>query len=315
MADIFFGGSGTVRSIDRRSFLKLTVLGVASACGCERLPRPMSPAELRFGVVTDVHYADRPAAGDRYYRDSLAKLQQCVSAFNEEGAAFAVQLGDFVDGAGSEQLQTEYLRRIQQVFGGFAGRRFFVLGNHDVVELTKDQFIGACGGGFAGRYYSFDFAGWHFVVLDANYKADGSEYAAGNFDWTDAWIPGPQQQWLADDLAAARGKNSIVFIHHNLDHRLSGGAPDPHIVRNAHEVRAILEKAGNVRAVIQGHDHRGFYQQINGIHYLTLKAMVTGPAAGNNAFAVVTCRIDGAIAVRGFGNQTSQLLCKQPSGV
>jgi len=31
---------------------------------------------LRFGVVTDLHHADKAAAGSRYYRDSIRKLSR-----------------------------------------------------------------------------------------------------------------------------------------------------------------------------------------------------------------------------------------------
>ena len=33
---------------------------------------------LRFGLMTDMHYADRERSGTRYYRDSMAKIEEAV---------------------------------------------------------------------------------------------------------------------------------------------------------------------------------------------------------------------------------------------
>jgi alkaline phosphatase len=103
---------------------------------------------------------------------------------------------------------------------------------------------------------------------------------------------------LADDLHRAKNKRTFVFLHQNLH---SEG--DPHGVKNAPQVRRILEKAGNVVAVFQGHKHTGDYALLGGIHYCTLNAMVEGPATTNNAYAVVTVEPSGAFTLRGFGRQ------------
>lgn len=37
-----------------------------------------SSPKLRFGMVTDPHYADVDTRGSRYYRQSLAKMKESV---------------------------------------------------------------------------------------------------------------------------------------------------------------------------------------------------------------------------------------------
>jgi len=152
-------------------------------------------------------------------------------------------------------------------------------------------------------YYSFDHGRYHFVVLDGDFKKDGSPYTPGNFAWTDTWIPEVQRRWLADDLNKARDRKTIVFIHQNLDCE-----DDPHGVKNAPQVRVVLERAGNVVAVLQGHKHTGGYRNIGGIHYCTLRAMVEGPTPRNNAYAIVTLDASDRIALQGFGRQKDVLL-------
>ena len=133
----------------------------------------------------------------------------------------------------------------------------------------------------------------HFIVLDANYKSDGADYDHGNFDWTDANIPPAELKWLRQDLATSRGA-VIVLIHQLLD-----GA-GPHYVKNAAEVRQILDQSGRVLAVFQGHLHDGSYNLIEGIHYYTLRAMVEGPGLENNSYAIVEVRPDMSITVTGY---------------
>jgi alkaline phosphatase len=76
-------------------------------------------------------------------------------------------------------------------------------------------------------------------------------------------------------------------------------------VKNAPAVRKVLEGSGKVIAVFQGHNHHGAYRRINGIPYFTMRGMVEGPGLKNNAYAVVRISPDGAIGIRGFGEQPS----------
>lgn len=90
-----------------------------------------------------------------------------------------------------------------------------------------------------------------------------------NSVWSDANIPAHELDWLRADLRAT-DKPTIVFAHQRLD--LAG----QHAVKNASEVRKTLESSGKVRAVFQGHSHKNEHQEISGVHYCTLVAMVEG---------------------------------------
>jgi predicted phosphodiesterase len=253
---------------------------------------------VRFGIVTDCHYADADTVGTRYYRHSLDKLGECVKAMNEQQVDFLVELGDFKDqnSPPSEQKTLSYLQTVEGVFCKFDGPAYHALGNHDFDSLSKAQFLANIentGIETDRSYYSFDFNSLHFVVLDANYKSDGADYDHGNFDWTDANIPPAELQWLRRDLAATPGP-VIALVHQLLD-----GAGS-HYVKNAAEVRQILEQSGKVLAVFQGHRHDGGYSRIEGIHYYTLKAVVEGPGPENNSYAIVKVRPNMSITVTGY---------------
>ena len=293
------------RPLTRRQLLNTAAAGIGTGLvGIRPSSHGLSAAEVAaagsfsFGLVTDVHYAGVAPAGSRWYRDSRQKLRLAVETFNRRKLAFVAELGDFVDAGPSKADDVKYLHRIREVFQDLKCPRHYVLGNHCVARLTKAEFLANCGAAVKRSCYSFDSGRYHFVVLDADFRKDGSPYEPGNFSWTDTWIHKPQQRWLAQDLQKSRGRKTIVFVHQNLDKE-----EDPHGVKNAPQIRSILEQAGNVLAVFQGHMHSGGYAKLGGIHYCTLRAMVEGPGTENNSYAVVTLDKQDRIALRAFGRQ------------
>jgi len=281
--------------------LTLTPFSCSSPAGRNRIP-----GTVRFGIVTDCHYADANTVGTRYYRDSLDKLGECVEVMNVQKVDFLVELGDFKDqdSPPDEPKTLSYLQAVESVFCKFEGPTYHVLGNHDTDSISKVQFltnIENTGINPNRSYYSFDYQGLHFFVLDANYKSDGADYDHGNFDWTNANIPPAELQWLRQDLATSRGA-VIILIHQLLD------GIGSYYVKNAAEVRQILEQSGRVLAVFQGHHHDGGYSLINGIHYYTLRAVVEGPGPENNSYAIVEVRPDMSINITGYRKAVDKYL-------
>lgn len=294
---------GKVRyTIGRRAFLRsafaVTAGPVATSLSYTcNLTSSRGNRSVRFGVVTDCHYADVDPAGTRFYRQSLDKLAECVDRMNAEKVDFLIELGDFKDQGGPpvERDTLAYLQEVETVFQRFCGPTYHVLGNHDVDSISKAQFLARVSNTRidpSRSYYSFDVNGLHCVVLDANYRSDGMDYDHGDFDWTDTNIPAHELEWLRKDLAVAPGP-AVVFIHQLLD------GTDSVSVRNAQQVRAILEESGTVQVVFQGHHHEGRYRRINGIHYYTLRAVVEGQGADSNSYAIVEVADDPPIRIFG----------------
>ncbi|HTN76008.1 MAG TPA: alkaline phosphatase, partial [Pirellulaceae bacterium] len=173
-----------------------------------------SERRVRIGMVTDLHYADKPPAGTRYYRETLAKFDEAASQFHKAKPDFCIELGDLIDAADSIETEKKYLATINKQFAALPGEKHYVLGNHCVTTLTKDEFL--AGVGQPKPHYSFDAGGFHFVVLDACFRADGQPYGRNNFQWNDAHIPREQVDWLRADLKATKNK-TIVFAHQRLD--------------------------------------------------------------------------------------------------
>jgi len=277
------------------AFLLVAALAVSSA---------QVPPLVRFGVVTDLHYADIDPNGARTYRESDDKLAECVQVMNAKGAAFLVELGDFKDQdkAPDETRTLGYLQKIESVFAGFNGPRYHVIGNHDTDSLSKAQYLaGAPNTGIVPNTtrYTFVSGRVRFVVLDASHKSDGSDYDHGNFDWSDSNIDAPQLDWLAKTLAASP-EPAVVFVHQQLD---GSGA---YYVKNAEQVRDVLERSGNVIAVLQGHRHEGGFSTINGIPYFTFRGLIEGAGPWNSAYSIVDVMPDLSVRILGFRRAESR---------
>ncbi len=282
-----------------------SLAGLPFSCAINNSPKARQRT-ARFGIVTDCHYADADAQGTRFYRESLDKLSECVTLMNTERVDLLIELGDFKDQDKPpvEKNTLSYLQAAEKVLERFNGPTYHVLGNHDIDSISKMQFLKRVVNTNIDSnrsYYSFDSNGLHYVVLDANYRTDGTDYDHGNFDWTDANIPPKELDWLKKDLAATPGA-VIVFIHQLLDG--SGSV----YVKNAAKVRQVLEASGKVLAVFQGHHHSGSYSNTAGIHYYTLKAVVEGQGPDNNSYAIAEVHPDGSITVTGYRKALSKQL-------
>lgn len=281
----------------RRSFFACALLAVGLAF--------VANADvLRLGVFADLHAHDVDSPADGFEMANWKeRLGACIEAMNAWPADLMIELGDLINGRfvlGAEYVAADRIPEIlcetDAVYAGFDGPRHYVLGNHDVHDLTKEAFLDCAA---AGRTtYSFDAGAYHFVVLDAQYRLDGTD--CGNEFWfMQGFVPEFLLVWLREDLAAA-DRPSIVCLHQRLDaERL--GVPE---IANASDVRAVLEEAGNVVAVFQGHDHWGDYSQIEGIHYVTFTALIGRIGGKPPTWAYVTLDPEArTIEIEGVGEQ------------
>ena len=281
----------------RRQFLQEATLVLTAAA---TIPPVLAAAAenpiLRFGLITDLHYADKPAAGTRYYRETLDKLAEAADHFENDSLDFLVELGDLIDRADSVPTELGYLRRVDHEFASICAERHYALGNHCVDTLRKEEFLDEVHQ--KESFYAFHRSGIHFLVLDACFRHDGLPYGRKNFVWTDTNIPPHELEWLEGELASGH-EPVIVFAHQRLD------VGDKHGVRNNAAVRQLLERSGRVLAVFQGHSHKNDYREIGRIHYCTHVAMVEGSGSGNNAYSTVDIHHDGSLQLHGFRQQES----------
>ncbi len=266
-----------------------------------------STEPLRVGIFTDLHAHDTNNPIERLvmanYRE---RLQACVDAVNAWPADLMMQLGDYVNGRfvigadpGDPARIPAILEDAESIYAQFNGPRYHVIGNHDVEDLSKQEFLERVP--MTATYYSFDAGAYHFVILDAQCNKHGEDYS--HVGWVvQGVIPPLQLDWLRDELAAT-DQPTIVCVHQRLDveYDFRTGGPE---IYNAEEVRTLLEESSKVIAVFQGHDHDGAYSQIGDIHYVTFRALIDRAEPTPPSWAAVTLDpVNRTITIEGAGEQ------------
>jgi predicted phosphodiesterase len=301
-------------TITRRTFLKkgwvittlsMLPLGISNAFS-------FSKKTLRFGLITDTHYADTDTYSTRFFRESLAKMQEGIQVMNEEKVDFVIHLGDFKDQDPSKKTENtlQYLQTIEAEFAKFQGARYHCIGNHDVDSITKTQFLENIENTNIPKdksYYSFDCKDFHGVVLDANFHPDGRNqfYLEEGTDWQHTYIPEEQCKWLTEDLKQT-SHPVLVFCHHPLFEFLRDGKK--YHVDNFEQIQKILQNSGKVWMVFQGHIHQEEVRLINKIQYYTQLAMIDYSGLENNSFSIVEIEPKGNIRIKGYKRVASKVL-------
>jgi hypothetical protein len=152
----------------------LTQAGTWLLAGQAELPAAGEKPLARLGIVTDVHYADKPTAGTRQYRASAEKLTEAVERWNALGTDAVMELGDLVDASPTVEQETGDLRRILGILRKARAPQHFALGNHCVMTLTKQQFLAEWRA--TRSWYSFPLRSYRCIVLDSAFSSDGRPY-------------------------------------------------------------------------------------------------------------------------------------------
>lgn len=301
--------SSRTRKALRAALVAALVLAVGLAATAAQTESVVS-----FGLFTDLHAHDIDSPMERKWMTHTAdRLGAFTTSMNALGVDFVVQLGDFINGwvvlgadPGDPARIPAILAWADGLYAAFDGPRVHVVGNHDVYNLTKAQIREVLG--LDRTYSSFDVGAFHFVVLDVQFAPDGRDLE-NTYTGVAGFVPAEELDWLRADLAASAGRPTVVFVHQMLDAFVEEwGRP---LVANQPDVQRVLEQAGNVVAVLQGHDHAVHRNVVAGIHYVTFAALVD--RGGPPSWAVVTLdAAAGTLAIDGTGLEPSAILAFPP---
>lgn len=198
----------TIAAIVLGVLLVLVALLLLRACRSEE------PAEIRVVAVGDM--ACDPT--DPEYNDGRGTEDWCRQA---DVSDLAVSLEpDLFLGLGDYQYELPTTAGYDEVYGPTWGRLREItrpaLGNQEYKVYQANTFRSYFGD-YAGEergYWSYDKGPWHFVVLNSNCTTVVGGCGEGS----------PQQQWLAEDLAAHEGMCTVAYWHHP---RFSNGIMGP----------------------------------------------------------------------------------------
>lgn len=235
---------------------------------------------VKFGIFADLHVDIMP--------DPQRRLEAFLEACRKEDVDFIIHLGDFCYPESRKVVCKPENRPINienalhtptyadkdaiiALFKGFEKPGYHVIGNHDCDMCSKEEVLTYYGVNY-GPYYSFDFGGFHFVVLDPNYyRKDGQYISYCNGNYFDAggdlpYLPPEQLSWLKADLANTPYP-SILFSHERLTEDHCG-------IRNAAALKEILLKAPNkVLLALNGHEHMDNVWKVDHTWFLNINSI------------------------------------------
>jgi len=159
-------------------------------------------------------------------------------------------------------------------------------------------------------YYSFDQAGWHFIVLDSTHRAEGDGYTAR--------LDEDQFGWLQDELRNVPSTTPILVLSHipilgmtpflDGDNEASGDwrVPGAWMHIDARRIKDLFYRHPNVRVCLSGHIHLVERVEYLGVTYLChgagCGAWWTGPFQEfEPGYAMVDLYADGGVESRYFG--------------
>lgn len=224
---------------------------------------------LKIGIITDTHIRAK-RVNRKNELDNAPRVLKEVDVipfqdFNYQmnlfKPDFVIHLGDIIEGTGDEDfvgLASLKLAKEEMEKAGFP--IYWVLGNHELRSITKDQFKQFFNFESLNRY--FDNGDYRFVTLDTNYYADGRASMPLHSS-NDGFLPEETLNWLEPILQTE--KQVFLLLHHPLDGRVDGEFS----IKNAEKLQSLLEKY-NVKAVFNGHIETKYFKEKNGVQYFSL---------------------------------------------
>ena len=294
--------------LDRRKFL--TTMATASAAMAFPFPcfpalkRP-APGSFDFVFFTDTHIQPE--------LDAAHGCDMCFRKIASTNPEFAIMGGDHVYDATAVNgvragMVFDLYKRTEQALGMPLRN---AIGNHDIFGVLKQSGIAPTDPLYGKKmyqdrmgqtYYSFDYKGYHFVVLDSIQPTPDRLW--------EARVDAAQLNWLREDLKKLPQAAPVIAVVHcpivtafaTYAEIVSAGRKyNTMTVANGPEVLEILDSA-NVLAVLQGHTHVNEIVQHKNTQYITSGAVCgnwwRGPRLGTpEGFTVISLR-EGKISSR-----------------
>lgn len=188
--------------------------------------------------------------GDTRTRDELHR--KVVQAISRNDPDFVIHTGDLVtDGYDTAQwpnffdIERDLLRKTVY---------FPVLGNHERNNARFHEFFDV-----QSPYYSFNWGGAHFALLDTDIANWSVSPAERERFWAD------QVRWLEQDLQkAAKADFRFLVMHHP---PMTAYQVADHMSKETPGLVPLCEKY-KVDALFAGHDHNYQHHLVNGVHYI-----------------------------------------------
>ncbi|MCF8405714.1 MAG: metallophosphoesterase [Bacteroidales bacterium] len=260
-----------LRQLSAFSFIFLLLLLGCSHKSNNDIKDSGQELDFTFAFLTDIHLQPE--------LNAVEGFTQAIDSVNKINPDFVITGGDLImDALGqtygrSDSLYNLYLETIEKfnmpVYNTMGNHEIFgIYGksgvNYDHPEYGEKMFESRIG----QRYYSFDYKGWHFMILDGIEDTGESRYIG--------LIDSVQIKWIQEDLSQINAETPIVVSTHipfiTVATQIEEGSlvanRSSTTIANSKEVLELFE-THNLKLVLQGHLH--FVEEIivGGTHFIT----------------------------------------------
>jgi 3',5'-cyclic AMP phosphodiesterase CpdA len=219
-----------------------------------------TPTVTRLGIVSDVHM--REAERDAVERE-LRAIAERLEGFDPH---HVFVLGDLIEDGTTAATDREHVRTVRRVFEVAPFPTTYLLGNHDVENLSRSALASLLGG--QPRFGHVDVDGQDVVYLDSSAPR----------------LAGARGELGAEQLAYLREllptlEDAVLLVHHPVgyydirENHWFGEFPERAFLGDRQELFEVLAGAGTVRATFSGHIHRNRFARFRGIGHVVVNAV------------------------------------------
>ncbi len=253
------------------------------------VPVKRSSNEIKIGFITDTHVSSFiNEKGKRSLKNVFVeRINPFVEKMNNEVVPdFIIINGDVIEGTGvPADVGMEELRLTKSLFDRTNIPKYWVVGNHDLRSVTKQQWKSTLGIEYLRK--AFEVRDYKIIILDSNFNKKDKDAKPGS-GYTRGRVSEEGIRWLKKELKETK-KKPLVFIHHpplwDTDVKTNSGLPD-----NAEELREIFSKY-EVLAVFAGHIEDFYHEEVDGVNYFVTPGIYKHPKYPG-AFSAISIKKD-----------------------
>lgn len=268
--------TGTQQILTRRDAIASGLAAAALGPALMAAPNPARRSRaLRLAFLTDVHIQSERDA-EAGFADCLAQVQSLAD--RPDLVVFGGDNVMNVDGDGGRERAPTQLgcwNRVIKRDLTLPSRT--VIGNHDILALDPvDGRKWACDAfGLERSHYSWDQAGWRFVVLDSTspnvLRGDGGGYKGlldeAQFDWLDRTLRDTPEGTPVCILSHIPILSACVFFDGENDKSGDWVVPGAWMHIDARRIKDLFHRHGNVKLCLSGHLHLADDVRYLGVRY------------------------------------------------
>lgn len=222
--------------------------------------------DFTFAYLPDLHIRPDSAV--------LEKFRRLSAELNKLRPDFVLTGGDMIYTAknGDDKKATALFDLMDMELAKLQMPVYFTMGNHETVGITGESGIDSSNPmwgkrmyekRYISRYYSFNYEGWKFFILDGiRILEETGNYTSG--------VDSVQMEWIKDELNMTSGEVPLIIsIHTPLINPHAMESSDSNALSRNSETVLKLFKDHNLKMVLEGHTHMYMDLYFHGIHYIS----------------------------------------------